>query len=373
MKASHNIALCEYHIRSKNIENKENSAHFFLKELSKLKKEAAKESLSGLDACTNNGSENTDEALTDPSDGVNADAPKVEENWANSNNNSNRTERAGSVEAGGSTNGEIDDDELAGDPLVSMLMLNQAIVLIKMKRTMLAMKTLESLFSNIMLLEEPLALRTCTLLLEVYINLFRGSQNINGRMTEMQASAEGHRILGKIAEDMAEADANTTNNKDISGNAQGNNNAQDNSENGNDSKSKSALSPLSIVFQFRLRLYKAQFELIQCNISKAKKEIKSALEIYQKQLKDLPAGSIGEDPLPDNTTGLFLKANLEYLRSNYKKSIKLLNSCSDANTQASAIYLNNMGCIHFSTGRYRTAALYFSKALSAGADLSNQQ
>ena len=252
-----------------------------------------------------------------------------------------------------------------------MLMLNQAIVLIKMKRTVLAMKTLESLFSNIMLLEEPLALRTCTLLLEVYINLFRGSQNINGRMTEMQSSAaKVIEYLEKIAEDMAEADANTNNNKDISGNAQGNSNAQDNSENGNDSKSKSALSPLSIVFHFRLRLYKAQFELIRCNISKAKKEIKSALEIYQKQLKDLPAGSTGEDPLPDNTTGLFLKANLEYLRSNYKKSIKLLNSCSDANTQASAIYLNNMGCIHFSTGRYRTAALYFSKALSAGADLS---
>ena len=114
-------------------------------------------------------------------------------------------------------------------------------------------------------------------------------------MTEMQSSAaKVIEYLEKIAEDMAEADANTNNNKDISGNAQGNSNAQDNSENGNDSKSKSALSPLSIVFHFRLRLYKAQFELIRCNISKAKKEIKSALEIYQKQLKDLPAGSTGK-------------------------------------------------------------------------------
>ena len=68
-------------------------------------------------------------------------------------------------------------------------MLNQATVLIKMKRTSLALKTLETLFSNIMLLEEPIALKTCTLLLEVYINLFRGNQNINGSMTEMQDNA----------------------------------------------------------------------------------------------------------------------------------------------------------------------------------------
>ena len=102
---------------------------------------------------------------------------------------------------------------------------------------------------------------------------------------------------------------NTNNNN----NSNNNNNAQENGE--NDSKSKTELSPMSIVFHFKLRLYKAQFELIRWNVQRAKKEVKSALEIYQKQLKDFPPGSIGDDPLPDNTTGLFLKANFSILSS----------------------------------------------------------
>ena len=65
--------------------------------------------------------------------------------------------------------------------------------------------------------------------------------------------------MEKIAEDMAEADAIQLRTRIQLKVLKGNNNAQDNSENGNDSKSKSALSPLSIVFHFRLRLYKARF------------------------------------------------------------------------------------------------------------------
>jgi CCR4-NOT transcription complex subunit 10 len=383
LKVSHNIALCEYYQRFDNIQHKNSSAHFFLKELSKLKKEAAKESLSDLSTTTSNGNGNGDEMLTDQKNSVENQhiSKDGESSSSESNSNSDSASKDGSKESGnvsGNGNiaaGEIDEDEFAGDPLMSILMLNQATVLIKMKRTLLALKTLETLFSNIMLLEEPLALKTCTLLLEVYINLFRGNQNINGGMTEMQANAaKVIDYLEKHADEMAEANNGNSNgnSNDTSNNSNNNINAQENGESGgnNDSKSKADLSPISIVFNFKLRLYKAQFELIRWNVSKAKKEVKSALEIYQKQLKDLPPGSIGEDPLPDNTTGLFLKANLEYLRANYKKSIKLLNSCSDVNEQASALYLNNMGCIHFSTGRYRTAALYFSKALSAGADLS---
>ena len=79
------------------------------------------------------------------------------------------------------------------------------------------------------------------------------------------------------------------------------------------------------------------------------------------------------------TTGLFLKSNLEYLRQNYRKAIKLLNnSCqrSDRDPNVSALYFNNMGCIHHLMRRHTAACFYFTRALQendalySGADKS---
>ena len=165
LKVSHNIALCEYHQR---VSNKQGSAHFFLQELAKLKKEAAKQSLSDLSTTTSSSNGNGDESLTDSKNSGDNSKDEGGNSSDTNNNNSNNGEDDLNKESGNSS-GVIDEDEFAGDPLMSILMLNQATVLIKMKRTSLALKTLETLFSNIMLLEEPIALKTCTLLLEVYI------------------------------------------------------------------------------------------------------------------------------------------------------------------------------------------------------------
>jgi len=96
-------------------------------------------------------------------------------------------------------------------------------------------------------------------------------------------------------------------------------------------------------FRFRLHLYRAKFMLLQSNL---KKEVKSALEIFQKEIKTYDRGDaaaasslamesektssgIGHPCLVvQNSTALFLKANLEYLKKNYKKCIKLLASCT---------------------------------------------
>lgn len=59
------------------------------------------------------------------------------------------------------------------------------------------------------------------------------------------------------------------------------------------------------------------------------------------------------------------QANLEFLRTNYRKSIKLLNSCSRTGTEE-ALYLNSMGCIHYRLRRFRSASFYFARALSVG-------
>lgn len=101
-------------------------------------------------------------------------------------------------------------------------------------------------------------------------------------------------------------------------------------------------------FRFRLHLYRAKFMLLQSNLKTAKKEVKSALEIFQKEIKTYDRGdaaaasssslamesektstAIGHPCLVvQNSTALFLKANLEYLKKNYKKCIKLLASCT---------------------------------------------
>eukprot|EP00945_MAST-04E_sp_MAST-4E-sp1_P003362 g3362.t1 len=260
----------------------------------------------------------------------------------------NATEAANSVSQDeGSRKFVSVDDELAGDPTASLLLYNQAVLLVQLGENQLAKLTLEALFANIMLLEVPLAVKTCVLLLEVYLRVYRGNQKTNAKLFNMQGKAtKVFEYLEKYVESMASP-------------ADGNKNA------GGDSSGTASFNQCqAIVFKFKLKLCKAQLELISLNAQRAKKEVKSALEIYQKQLKDLAPGSLGDTPLPNNTTGLILKANLEYLRQNFKKSIKLLNSCHETGQLNDTVYYNNLGCVHFSTGRYRTASMYFTKALA---------
>ncbi|KAI9922501.1 hypothetical protein PsorP6_002473 [Peronosclerospora sorghi] len=137
-------------------------------------------------------------------------------------------------------------------------------------------------------------------------------------------------------------------------------------------------------FRFRLHLYRAKFMLFQSNLKTAKKEVKSALEIFQKEIKTQNRGEMTATSTPSlaiesektsaaighpclvvqNSTALFLKANLEYLKRNYKKCIKLLASCTQEAVSESVL-LNNMGCIHYQMGHRKAAQSYFARALQA--------
>ena len=65
----------------------------------------------------------------------------------------------------------------------------------------------------------------------------------------------------------------------------------------------------------------------------------------------------------------FLKANVEYLRQNYRKALKVLGSApkspivTDAGECLSAFYFNNIACVHYQLGKYSLAAHYFRKAI----------
>ena len=200
--------------------------------------------------------------------------------------------------------------------------------------------------------------------------------------------------------------------------------------------------------KFRLHLYKARILFLSSQSSSSqknqkqkqdvtmrlsKKEMKSAMEIFQHKLRFGSNGSAGGDPTNDSMTGsigsasdgpstdatttnddafysqgtlklekqnqsaLYLKANLEYLKQNYKKSLVLCNEARLAgdrhreqissiqaleehpipNTTKqeedldTAIHFSNLGNVLQSTGRLHMAMLYYQKALNLVNKLSS--
>uniref|UniRef100_A0A672M294 CCR4-NOT transcription complex subunit 10 n=1 Tax=Sinocyclocheilus grahami TaxID=75366 RepID=A0A672M294_SINGR len=75
--------------------------------------------------------------------------------------------------------------------------------------------------------------------------------------------------------------------------------------------------------------------------------------------------------LTTSAPSLFLKSNFEYLRGNYRKAVKLLNSSNIAEHPGPlktgecvrCMFWNNLGCIHFAMGKHNLGLFYFKKAL----------
>jgi CCR4-NOT transcription complex subunit 10 len=71
-----------------------------------------------------------------------------------------------------------------------------------------------------------------------------------------------------------------------------------------------------------------------------------------------------------DTEGLFIKSNFEYVRHNERKAVKILNSASKENQVlktgecVSAMYFNNLGCLHFQMQKYNLASFYFRRAIA---------
>lgn len=97
---------------------------------------------------------------------------------------------------------------------------------------------------------------------------------------------------------------------------------------------------------------KARLHLLHKNIKACKKEVKSI------------ASTSGNTPCAH-----YFKANVEYLRRNFKKATKVLCSAphmpvaTDAGECLASFYFNNLGCMHYQLGKYSLAAHYFKKAI----------
>lgn len=70
------------------------------------------------------------------------------------------------------------------------------------------------------------------------------------------------------------------------------------------------------------------------------------------------------------TPTIYLKANFEYLRGNYRKAIKVLNTTSSESKPVEetgealpVMYYNNLGVIHFYLKKHHLGAFYFRKAI----------
>ncbi|KAI8570687.1 hypothetical protein RHMOL_Rhmol01G0055100 [Rhododendron molle] len=113
--------------------------------------------------------------------------------------------------------------------------------------------------------------------------------------------------------------------------------------------------------RLKLHLYKVRFLLLTRNLKAAKREVKTTMAMNVSRGKD-------------SSMALLLKSQLEYARGNYPKAIKLLMASSNRTDLGfSTIYNNNLGCIYYRLGKYHTASVFFSKALSNSLSLRKEK
>lgn len=94
-----------------------------------------------------------------------------------------------------------------------------------------------------------------------------------------------------------------------------------------------------------------------------------ALRVAKKELKTIVTHAVTAGNSL-NVTLISLKSQLEYLRGNYRKAIKVLNQCAAIPPPSptygpglGVMYYNNLGVIHLGLGKPTVACLYLQKAL----------
>ncbi|XP_077454328.1 CCR4-NOT transcription complex subunit 10 isoform X4 [Stigmatopora argus] len=205
----------------------------------------------------------------------------------------------------------------------SLLYYNQAILHYHMRQYSEAISIGEKLYQFLEPFEEKFAQAVCFLLVDLYLLTYQPEKALH-----LLA------VLDKICVQGS--------NKNSKG---------ENKDGGNQKAEFSAMieAAKSKMHQYKVRAY------IQMKSSKAcKREIKSVMNT---------AGN--------SATSLFLKSNFEYLRGNYRKAVKLLNSSNIAEHPGPiktgecvrCMFWNNLGCIHFAMGKHNLGIFYFKKAL----------
>ncbi|XP_073727992.1 CCR4-NOT transcription complex subunit 10 isoform X3 [Misgurnus anguillicaudatus] len=220
----------------------------------------------------------------------------------------------------------VDDIDGLDDVENSILCYNQAVIHYHMRQYSEAVAIGEKLYQFLEPFEETFAQSVCFLLVDLYLLTFQPEKALHLlAMLEKLTVKEGNHKNGKgesTNKDSAAQKAEFT------------------------AKIEAAKSKMH---QYKVRAYIQMKSLKAC-----KREIKSVM----------------------NTSGnsapsLFLKSNFEYLRGNYRKAVKLLNSSNIAEHPGPlktgecvrCMFWNNLGCIHFAMGKHNLGLFYFKKAL----------
>ncbi|XP_012284437.1 CCR4-NOT transcription complex subunit 10 isoform X2 [Orussus abietinus] len=208
---------------------------------------------------------------------------------------------------------------------------NQAVLLYHTKQYDAALQIVNRLFNFIEPMEECLAHKVCLLLIELHLMTeqpdaalallnYIESQFISTDMSKITSEKEG--AIKPIKEQKEQK--------------------------------KDSIDAATDAFRIKLLKYKARIYLITHRLKLCKREWKTLV-------------SLGT---PVDISTVFLKANLEYLRGNYRKAVKILNSITNENLEyriqgesAAVLYYNNMACLHHAMGKLNLACFYLRKAL----------
>lgn len=249
----------------------------------------------------------------------------------------------------------VDEIDTLDDVENSMLYYNQAVILYYLRQYMEAISIGEKLYQFI----EPFGRRICLKTPRSSPQSPKGPYTPNRREEKFAHSVcfllidlylltyqtEKALHLLVVLEKMILQGSSNKNGK-TEGNSNGNNKDATSQKSEGGAQLEAAKSK---IHQYKVRAY------IQIRSLKAcKREIKSVMNTSG-----------------NSTPSLFLKSNFEYLRGNYRKAIKLLNSSNIAEHPgfmktgecARCMFWNNLGCIHFAMGKHNLGLFYFKKAL----------
>ncbi|XP_007505289.1 CCR4-NOT transcription complex subunit 10 isoform X6 [Monodelphis domestica] len=212
----------------------------------------------------------------------------------------------------------------------SMLYYNQAVILYHLRQHTEAIAVGEKLYQFIEPFEEKFAQAVCFLLVDLYILTYQAEKALH--------------LLAVLEKMISQGNNNKNGKNNESGNST--------SKEGSNHKAESGAlieAAKSKIHQYKVRAYIQMKSLKAC-----KREIKSVMNT---------AGN--------SAPSLFLKSNFEYLRGNYRKAVKLLNSANIAEHPGfmktgeclRCMFWNNLGCIHFAMGKHNLGIFYFKKAL----------
>ncbi|KAF7414967.1 hypothetical protein HZH68_003456 [Vespula germanica] len=209
---------------------------------------------------------------------------------------------------------------------------NQAVLLYHTGHYTAALQIMNRLFAYIEPMEENLAHKVCLLLIELHI------------ITEQPDAALS--LINYIESQFISTDNSKIASVDKEGVMKVVKEQKEQKRDSNDI--------VTDLFKMKLLKCKARIYLLTHQLKLCKREWKTLV-------------SLGT---PINISTLCLKANLEYLKGNYKKAIKLLNSLTTENLDfkscgkfSAVLYYNNMACIHLAMGKPNLACFYLQKAL----------